>query len=430
MSETSASGKLQGRAVSVEAPEAPDAATAVPAASATISAAVQAPARSRVFATVQRDGQRRIIAGAAAAVAIWFLYQVRDILPPFIAAALLAALLDPTVRHIEHHGRSRIRAVLILFAFFISMFVLVVVVVGPRVAEEVQDVSSNTGVYYRHVEDTANRFLSKNAGLLSKAGIKENRLNTLVNDHWGPVEQKINQMLGSLSGFLQNAAGKAIWLIIIPVATFFLLRDYPMIRAKTISLFPEEAQNRIDAVSREIVDVFIAYLRGLAKLCIVYAIASYFVFLLLGLNYALFIAIIAGLFYMIPYLGPFLTAGAVGVVAYSMDAHTALGFWHVGANSLIYAIAVICIQIGVNQIFDQIVFPRIVGESVGLHPVVTLFALMAGYSVMSVWGMLLAVPVAASVQIILTYCFPRVSQPPPARLLAEPEPVPDAAPVN
>jgi predicted PurR-regulated permease PerM len=433
MPEKTASGDAQGRLAGDGAADAVTSTESVPVAPGGAPPPVQTEIGIRVAAApaaVQRDRQRQVMVAVAAAIAIWFLFQVREILPPFIVAGLLAALLDPTVRHMEKSGRSRLYSVLVLYVFFIAMFGVVIVSVGPRVMEEVQDVSKNSQVYYQHVENTANRFLKKNARLLSMAGVKENRLDALVSQRSGPVKHQIDEALGALTGFLSNAASKAIWLIIIPIATFFLLRDYPTIRARAIGLFPTESQPRLDAMSRQIVDVFIAYLRGLVKLCIVYGIASYFVFLVLGLNYALFMAIMAGLFYTIPYIGPFLTAAVVGVVAYSMDAHTALLFWHVPANSMPYAITVIVIQIAVNQVFDQVVFPRIVGESVGLHPVVTIFALMAGATMFSVWGMLLAVPVAASIQIIVAYSFPRVSQPPPEYLLAEPEPLPDTAPAQ
>src|SRR5260221_10934783 len=92
-------------------------------------------------------------------------------------------------------------------------------------------------------------------------------------------------------------------------------------------------------------------------------------------------------------------------------------------NSLGYTLVVIFCAIIAQNLFDQIVYPRVVGASVGLHPVVSIFALMSGATLFGVWGMLIAVPVAASIQLVLVYSFPKLSKAPPVYLLEMPPPV-------
>jgi len=100
-----------------------------------------------------------------------------------------------------------------------------------------------------------------------------------------------------------------------------------------------------------------------------------------------------------------------------MTQHRAFFFIPIDAHSIQYTIVVVVTAIVVQNVYDQLLYPRIVGGSVGLHPVVSIFALMAGATLFNVWGMLIAVPVAASIQILLTFFFPKLTQKPPAHLV-------------
>lgn len=366
-----------------------------------------------------RTGNRRLALALFAVVTLLFLWVVAPILPPFIIAFVLAALLDPTVRFLEGRGRSRMRAILTLYALGAALFILIAIVLVPHVIAQIQGLTRNFNNYSAQINDSANSMLQHFSPLLDKFGIKQKSLQDLVQKS-GPVQAAIAAALGGLTLFLQSIMSRIFWLIIIPLSTFFILRDYPTIRARIIFLFPEAYQDRIDEMSREIIEVFGAYLRGLAKICGLFALVAFVLFSLLGVRYALFLGLVAGAFYAVPYVGQLFNAVATGTVAYLMEQHTVLFFFHPGSNSMGYALTVALCAILLQNIFDQIVYPRVVGGSVGLHPVVSIFALMAGATLFSIWGMLIAVPVAASIQILLTSFFPKLIQPPPERLLEAP----------
>ena len=116
------------------------------------------------------------------------------------------------------------------------------------------------------------------------------------------------------------------------------------------------------------------------------------------------------MFYAVPYVGQLGTSTVVGAVCYSMPAHRALGLLPVATHSPAYVVGVILFIIGLGVVFDQIIYPRVVGGSVGLHPVVSIFAITAGATLFGVPGVLLAVPVAASIQVVLMCSFPRLSE--------------------
>ncbi len=345
-----------------------------------------------------------------------FLFQVQSVLTPFIIAFFLAALLDPSLRYQEQHGRyfkSRVSIVLLYYLLGLVFLILLIEFVGPLAVKQVQDISKNLGNYYNSIQLSVNHFLFTHQKTLHFIGIKQTKLSALLNDRSGPVQQTINAFLSGVSGLAQSLFSHLLWFVIIPVSAFFLMRDYPKLRKRLIWLFPDGMQERVDTISLEVVEVFSAYLRGLAKICALYSFSAFILFELFGVHYALFLGLMAGVFYAVPYIGNLITALSAGALAF-LSPHHALFLIPIKAHSLPYTILVIacCISLA-NIVFDQMVYPRVVGGSVGLHPVVSLFALASGATLFGVWGMLLATPVAASIQIILGYLFPKLKRQPP-----------------
>lgn len=379
------------------------------------------------FGWTRRDLRRTIALAIAALAACAFLWQVQAILPPFIIAFALAALLDPTLRYLERLGHSRGRAVAVLYGCgFIAIggFFLLVV---PLARAQIQDIIRNFNTYSSDLQASADSFLHHNAGLLQHIGIKEQHTRDFFKEKSGPVQNSVQAGLTATTALLQSAVSRVFWIIIIPIATAFFMLDYPKLRARIISLFPDAYQAHIDHMSREIVDVFSAYLRGLVKVCALYAVAAFVLFELLGVRYAVFLGLLAGTFYAVPYVGQIVTAVGAGSVAYLMPDHTVLFVFHLHTHTAAYAILVVACAIVAQNLFDQLVYPRVVGASVGLYPVVSIFALMAGATMFGIWGMLLAVPVAASLQLVLLFFFPKLTQPLSSRWIDPPDTAPQVS---
>jgi predicted PurR-regulated permease PerM len=366
-----------------------------------------------------RGNLRRAIGlTSAALIGITFLLQVQSILPPFLIAFFLAALLDPSLRYMERHGRSRVYAILVFYVFAITIVAAVIIVVVPLALQQVEDITNNLGRFTSNIRDAANTFLHQYAKPLNFLGIHPKNVDDLMQSKSGPAQEAIGKFLAFAQSSVQFMLAKSLWFIIIPISGFFFMRDFPILRARLIWLCPDQHQNRVDLISREIMDIFSAYIRGLSKICCLHAMASFIMFSLVGVNYAVFLGLLAGLFYAVPMVGNLITAVSAATIAYLMPAHRALLFWNVPANSVGYAVvtALCCVLLS-SFFFDQIVYPRVVGGSVGLHPVMSLFALAAGTTLFGVPGILLATPVAAAIQLILTYIFPKLAQPIPNRLL-------------
>ncbi len=340
---------------------------------------------------------RRIIGlGLLCGVGAYFLWSVRSILTPFLIAFFLASLLDPVVTNIQRRSRSRGRTVGAIFLLAFLSIVLSTILVVRFAVPQMQDLARNIPEYTTTIKDRSDGLYKQYKPQLSAIGIKKNPLS----DSTGPVMTGATRILETLKAQLLGVVGEALWFIIIPLSLFFFLMEYQTIRTKLISFVPDKYQANVDRISQEVIDIFSQYIRGLAKVCVMYGVTATLLFAMFRLNYFVFLGLAAGVLYAVPYVGPAIAMGSAGIVAFTTT------------QSLGYAVAVVACFAVMHVVFDYLVTPRIVGGSVGLHPLVNVFALMCGATLFGVWGMLLAVPVAASIQMILFYFFPRLAEKP------------------
>lgn len=329
-------------------------------------------------------------------ITTYFLWAVRSILTPFLIAFFLASLLDPVVTNLEKRGRSRAATVGGIFALVFLSIALSVILLVRFAVPQMTELARNVPAYTEVIKTRSDALYNEYQNPLATIGVRANPLS----DRTGPLTNAATRILDSVKAQLTGLIGEALWFIIIPLSLYFFLLEYQHFREKLISFVPEKYQANVDRISQEVVGIFSQYIRGLGKVCVMYGLAAMVVFALFRLNYFVFLGIAAGVLYAVPYVGPAVALVTSGVVAFT------------STQSPGYALGVVGAFGAMHLLFDYVVTPRIVGGSVGLHPLVNVFALMCGASLFGVWGMLLAVPVAASIQMILLYFFPRLAEPP------------------
>jgi predicted PurR-regulated permease PerM len=175
-----------------------------------------------------------------------------------------------------------------------------------------------------------------------------------------------------------------------------LLKDLDYIKAKVVHLTPEKHRTKIVAVTSAVGGVFGRYVRGMMIVAILYSIVATIVLSAFGVQYALIIGVVAGLFYLVPYLGNIVIVGMSVIALLVQPGHT-------GAQAGILA-GILLVQSMI--VFDLFITPRIAGGSVGVHPVLALFSLALGAQMFGVIGMVFAVPVMASLQVAMGQAFP------------------------
>jgi len=326
-----------------------------------------------------------------------FFYAIRGILPPFLIALAIAWLLDPLLDRLQKHGVPRMAAVAGVYVLFLAAFVLAVIFLVPAIVRQAQGLIEDLPGQYARVKLFVGRFMEAHQGMLSKL-----RLPTTLEEAFSRYSERtgpyFEKALQALSQALMANISKLIWLILIPMSAFYFLSDFDRIKEKCILFVPERYRARVTTITSHVGKVFSSYVRGLIIACILYGISTTIVLSAFGLKYGIILGLIAGLIYAVPYVGPVVTISLVflvGLATYQVPWPKA----YILAGSMVVLNSVI---------FDPIVTPRIVGKSVGLHPVLSLFALVAGGHLWGPLGMVLAVPLAASIQEIVLEINPKL----------------------
>jgi predicted PurR-regulated permease PerM len=328
---------------------------------------------------------------AALAVFVALLYLLRDVLMPFAAGLVLAYLLDPLADRLERMGIGRLGATLLILVIFVLIFVAVLVVVVPLLATQVVAFLERAPGYVTRLQTL---LTEQGAPLLKRIG-GEKALADVQNslgDVVGKGASWLGAFLASLWSGGQALLGIVSLLVVTPVVAFYLLLDWDDMVAKVDSWVPASQRETVRELAREMDTAVSGFLRGQTLVCFVlgciYAVGLF----MIGLNFGVLIGLSAGLLSFIPYIGSLLgLVVAVGVaVAQFWPDWTMIG--------MVLAVFV------VGQFIEgNILSPKLVGETVGLHPVWLMFALIAAGSLFGFLGLLLAVPVAAAIGVLTRF---------------------------
>jgi predicted PurR-regulated permease PerM len=331
-----------------------------------------------------------------AVAALLLFHRLRLVLAPFIIAYLLAAALDPLVVQMEGRGWRRGRAVLCIYAVFLLLFLISLFTLLPVAVAQVGEFAREVPVYI----EKAPRLFEDARQRLGAVEIPQ-YLRDAITRHVGSIATTVAKRVAAWAQGIIGSFGFLLWLVLIPVATFFLLNDIQRVRANLLRLVPEQQRSVAQAIAADVADVFIRYLRGLAIVAVLYGLFLLVTLLFLGIPYAVALGVMAGVLYPVPYLGPFVTTATILVVGAVTEG------WGV-------ALAAVGLSLFWNQVFDLWLFPRIAGRSVELHPVVCMMALLVGADLFGLPGMLFAYPAAGAVRIIGLRLLSHLRSQPPA----------------
>ncbi len=334
------------------------------------------------------DSQKLFIA-ASILLGGWLFYLLSPVLMPFFFSALLAYLGDPIVDKLQKKRLSRSVAVTIVYAVIILANLLLLLVVIPLLTAQV-------GALFKRLPEYLALFQSTTIPWLDSLGfpieiLDITTIKKAVMEHWGNV----SQVAGSIFAYMTRSGLILIqWLtnlILIPVLTFYLLRDWDDIVARFRELLPKRYAKKITELSLECDEMLSAFLRGqlsvMLALTIIYTLGLSFI----GMELALLLGVIAGVVSFVPYLGLIVGIGLSSVAAFFQFHEWLPVVWVV----LIFGFA--------QLIEGMLLTPRLVGEQIGLHPVAVLFSVMAGAQLFGFLGILLALPVAAVVMVLLRH---------------------------
>jgi predicted PurR-regulated permease PerM len=334
--------------------------------------------------------------GLVLAVAVWLAYLVREIWLPLSVAFLIAMVLDPVVDRMERRGWSRFGATTAIFFSFFTITGGLLYLATPVIVEQATEMSAQTRQYIPG-PDNPGASLRLERALVKAQAPPWTR--AVVDRGMVGLRQSITRSTDWLAAHALELASNMIWLVIIPIVSFYALKDFHLLFAKGLLLVPRDKRDFVQTMVAEVTTIFARFMRGLMLVSFLNGMATWLLLMVLRLPNAFFLGMAAGVLYTIPYLGAIVTIVLVAGVAFTVPGVT-----------LSYVLLVIALNILLHQfLFDQIISPRILGGHVGLHPILSIVALLAGNVLLGILGMLLAVPIAASIQMVVLALVPKLS---------------------
>ncbi len=323
--------------------------------------------------------------GVAALVFVALLWLLGDVLLPFVTGAAIAYFLNPVVTRLSDAGLPRALAVALLMSGVIGAVVLAGLLVVPAVIAQVIQLTEAAPDLLGQLQDWLRARFPEFVGLEETVKSSLATMGDTIRDRGAQLAQGV---LRSVSGVVQML----IFLVIAPVVAFYLLLDWPRVLAGADDLLPRAHAPVIRDLARDIDRSIAGFVRGQVTVCLVLAVYYATALGLVGLQFGLAIGVIAGLISFIPYIG----AIVGGVLAIGV------GLWQFWGEPVPIALVLGIFALG--QILEgNVLVPRIVGNSVRLHPVWLLFAVSAFGILFGFTGMLVAVPLAASMGVLVRF---------------------------
>ncbi|MFW8593489.1 AI-2E family transporter [Cribrihabitans neustonicus] len=321
----------------------------------------------------------------AAAVFVVVLWALGNVLLPFVLAGAIAYMIDPVADRLEAWGMSRAGATATITVGALLLFLALVVLVVPTLIYQMIDLAE---VLPELVRDARTFAIEHFPSIFEE----DTRLHQTVTSMAEALQSRAGALLQSVAGSAVSLLNVVVLLVIVPVVSVYLLLDWDRMVARIDALLPRDHQPVIRRLAREIDEVLASFIRGMGTVCLILGTYYAVALMLVGLNFGLAIGFIAGLVTFIPYLGAVIGGAlAIGLALFQ--------FW--GDWLSIGLVAAIFVA---GQVIEgNVLTPKLVGDSVGLHPVWLLLALSVFGALFGFVGMLVAVPVAAAFGVIARF---------------------------
>ena len=342
------------------------------------------------------DAQKWLVL-AGLLVGGWIIYLLSPVLSPFLVAALLAYLGDPITDRLEGRGMPRTLAVIIVFSLMFLMGLILLFILIPLLQDQISSLRDRLPQLINWLQNRALPWVTSTLGM-EGSGFNLDAVRKTITENWHDMSSLLGIVLGKIGHSGQFLLSWLAYLVLVPVVTFYLLRDWDILVDNVRGLIPKRYEPTVTGLVQECDAVLAEFLRGqllvMLSQGLIYSIGLWIV----GLEFALLVGMLAGLVSFIPYLGAIVGIGTAGILGY-LQFHDVI---HMVFIALVFGIG--------HMMEGMVLSPMLVGDRIGLHPVAVIFAVMAGGQLFGFIGILLALPVAAVVMVILRHVHGRYLQ--------------------
>lgn len=311
----------------------------------------------------------------------FFLFFVRDIILVVFVSLILASAFDPWVDWMQKHKIPRSFGILIIYLCVLFVLAGTIYLIIPPIATEIKGLSDDFPVYWERISGSIDSFrsYSDSQGWTSK--IQESLKG--IQSNVEAIEAAAGGVFSTVFAFF----GGILSFFIIAVLTFYLTVEEHAMKKVLRSMVPVKYQPYITHLTNRIQQKIGMWLRGQLVLSLIIFLLSWFGLTILGVKYALVLALFAGVMELVPYLGPFLGAIPAIFIAFTQSPTLALG--------------VLIVFFIIQLLENHLIVPKVMQKAVGLNPIITIIAMMVGFKIAGILGIILAVPVATALSVVL-----------------------------
>jgi predicted PurR-regulated permease PerM len=320
----------------------------------------------------------------------WFLYIEREILTPFILAAIFAYIFNPIVNFFYHKLKfPRTLTVIVIYIFIISTIIFSGIAFSKRVVSESFELKN----YASSISKTAKSQISS----------LPEWIRPTLDDGLDTFNKSTNITYPSVFSLFPQAFSKILGFIIFLFAAFYFLKEGRSMIDRFLNIVPNDYKVEVDILIRRINSVLGGYLRGQIFLVFFVSVILFIFLTILGVKFSLIIAVFSGFAEIVPIIGPIVAASVAASVAF------AGGTSNFNLPPIQLALTVIIVYFVVRQIQDYFINPYVLGKITKLHPLIILFSVIAGEHSGGILGVILAVPIAGVIKIIFEYSLDKVT---------------------
>lgn len=367
----------------------------------------------------------RILIWVAIVVAtLGFLFAVRSILLPFALAFLITVLLEPNIQKLRRRGVSRSASVTLVMCVFFGLVTGVLIFAVPAVSRQIQGFSANlqslTNQLGASTDQTVftrwnpvikatptkpnpvDQVLEQFQSPLERFGLPTTRralVQQYVEPHRAKISKSVQTFFNGFLGIVVSAGSQFFLLLFTPIFVALMLSDFERLKIRSATWIPTSIRAETIGLVRDVGQVFISYLRGVTTSIAVYTCLMACLFLILGVPYAILVALLVGAVYMIPYLGYLISAVTLLAIT-GLSGLTGNGVLHF-SSAWSFAMTVVAIYTVVFFVYDNFVNPQFMGRAVGLNLLVSMFVVFSGGALFGIVGMVIAYPTAGAIRVIL-----------------------------
>lgn len=339
---------------------------------------------------IENMALRRLVAwGIVIALISTLIYLFSGVLLPFVLGGLIAYLLNPLIEPLEGIGAPRVLSavgILFLFFFFVGAGLLVLT---PILYREISEFAQHMPSYLQHLQDMIAPYIDKISPYIG--GMSEEEITNKIKDNAQTALNFSSLFLGKIVAGTNAIIGFTTTFFLTPVVAFYMMAEWPSLTRHVNELIPVKNRPIVTDLLKKMDRSLAGFIRGQFSVCAVLGLLYGTSLAIMGLKFGFLIGLLSGIISFIPFVGS----------AFGLIASVTVAWFQFGAVAMV-GIALAIFLIG-QLIEGHILTPKLVGDSIQLHPLWIIFSLMAGGSLMGFTGMLIALPVAAMAGVLIRF---------------------------